>query len=249
MASEFPPSREAELVPFSENFKAKIAASPGDFSLTSAQATAYGTLHDDFIAKWDVCQDPTTKTKQAVELKDQAKNALLGNLRMLVKIVQNAPTTTNAERIELNIPERDFEPTPVPPPADAPMLTVVSVYGRNIRIKLSIRSSAPIRRLARTGGSWKALSRGGRSSSKWPRRSRPGRRSSSPPAGTRKEDLPDPPARPSRPPRVMKARCRWRGKCGEVRGQRSEVSNGGKTEVRGQRSEVSNGKTATCSAL
>jgi hypothetical protein len=142
MASEFPPPREAELVPFSENFKAKIAASPGDFSLTSAQASAYGTLHDDFIAKWDVCQDPTTKTKQAVELKDQAKNALLGNLRMLVKIVQNAPTTTNAERIELNIPERDFEPTPVPPPADAPMLTVVSVYGRNIRIKLDDASGA-----------------------------------------------------------------------------------------------------------
>src|SRR5688500_6125849 len=136
MASEFPPPREAEFVPFSENFKAKITASPVTFSLTAAQASAYGTLHDDFIDKWNVCQDPTTKTKQAVELKDQAKNALIGNLRMLVKVVQNAPTTTNVMRIELNIPERDPEPTPVPPPALPPLLEVVSVFGRDIRIRL-----------------------------------------------------------------------------------------------------------------
>jgi hypothetical protein len=137
MASEFPPSREAELVPFSVNFKTKITATPLVFSLTPAQATAYGAVHDDFVAKWNICQDPATKTKEAVEIKDTAKDALVANLRMLVKIIQNAPTTTNAMRIDLAIPERESEPTPVPPPAQAPLLEVASVYGRNIRIKLN----------------------------------------------------------------------------------------------------------------
>ena len=51
-----------------------------------------------------------------IELKSTAKANLLANLRMLAKIIQNSPTTTNAMRIELGLPQRGATPTPVPAP-------------------------------------------------------------------------------------------------------------------------------------
>src|SRR5439155_27346265 len=68
--SVFPPQREPLLVPFSLNFKTKITASPTTCPLTAGQATAYGTLHEDFVTKWNICQVPSTKTKSAVEAKN-----------------------------------------------------------------------------------------------------------------------------------------------------------------------------------
>ena len=136
MAARFPPGREADLVTFTQQFKAKITATPTAYSLTAAQATAYAAKSDDFIAKWNVVQDPATRTRTNTSLKDVAKAALLAELRMLVKIIQNAPATTNAMRIELGIPQRATEPTPIPPPAAAPLLEVVKVYGRQITVRL-----------------------------------------------------------------------------------------------------------------
>lgn len=142
MASRFPPQRESLLVPWSANYKEKIQLSPTTYSLTAAQATAYGTLHDDFVTKWNTCQDPTTKTRSAVEIKNAAKDLLVRKIRELSKIVNNSPTTTNALRIDLGLPERDFEPTPVPMLLDAPVLTILSIYGHNIRIRVRDASGA-----------------------------------------------------------------------------------------------------------
>src|SRR5688500_2833799 len=93
MAATFPPRRESELVPFSVNFKTKIAATPTVFGLTAGQATSYGTKHDAFVSAWDVCQDPMTKSKGNVALKNAAKAALIDELRLLAGIVQRAPGT------------------------------------------------------------------------------------------------------------------------------------------------------------
>src|SRR4051794_13576553 len=100
-ANNCPPRRESELVPFSANLKAKITLAPTTYGLTALQATNYGTKHDDFIAKWNVCQDPATKTKMAVELKNASKEILVDEIRLLGRIVQNFPGTTDAMRIDL----------------------------------------------------------------------------------------------------------------------------------------------------
>src|SRR5262245_16624673 len=107
----FPPGRENLLLAFSVNFKLKITATPTAFGLSAAQATAYGLLHDAFATKLAIAQDEATRSPMNVELKNAAKTALLANIRLLVGIVQRFPGTTNAIRLDLGIPERDFEPT------------------------------------------------------------------------------------------------------------------------------------------
>jgi hypothetical protein len=48
MATNFVPTREADLLAWSRNFDNLISATPTAFGLTAAQATAYSTLHTNF---------------------------------------------------------------------------------------------------------------------------------------------------------------------------------------------------------
>jgi hypothetical protein len=136
MATTWPPSRETELIAFSLNFKTKITASPTTYSLTALQATEYGALHDAFVAAHAVANDPLTRSPRNISLKDEQKWALVDNLRLLGGIVQRAPGTTNPLRIDLGLPPRGGEPTPWPAPDRAPLLTVVSVNGRLVRLRI-----------------------------------------------------------------------------------------------------------------
>lgn len=135
-ANRYPPGREADLITATQTFHDIANVSPVTYALTAPQLTQLATLLADFQTKWDVCQVPGTKTKVAVQNKNQSKVNLVAYLRSLVRIVQNAPTTTNAMRLELAIPERDLEPTPIPVPGSAPILTVTKVWGRQISVKL-----------------------------------------------------------------------------------------------------------------
>jgi hypothetical protein len=135
-SNRYPPEREADLITATQTFLDVATPVPATYSLTAAQLTLLGTKLSDFQTKWDACQVPNTKTRPAVELKNASKADLVFYLRSLVKVVQNAPTTTNAMRAELAIPLRDFEPSPIPVPGAAPILTVKKVWGHQITCRL-----------------------------------------------------------------------------------------------------------------
>lgn len=145
MSTGFVPGREAELLPFLLNFKTKITASATTYGLTTAQATAFGVLNDVFVTAYNVANAPDTRSPANISSKDVAKAAVVANLRLLAGIVQRAPGTTNPMRIELGLPPRSSEPSPVPTPGFAPTLKVVSVSGRTAKIRL-IDAENPTRR-------------------------------------------------------------------------------------------------------
>lgn len=134
--NRYPPGREADLITAAQTFHDVATVAPATYSLTALQLTTLGTKLSDFQTKWDVCQVPGTKTRVAVELKNVSKADLVAYLRSLCRIVQAAPTTTNAIRTELGIPLRDAIASPIGVPASAPILTVRKVWGRQITIRL-----------------------------------------------------------------------------------------------------------------
>ncbi len=137
--TDYLPTREADLVQWSTNFDARITASAANYGLTPAQATAYNALHTAFASAWQTANENITRTPPNIGAKNTAKEALIagpGGIRELVGIVQEFPGTTRAERIELQITVRDTEPSPIPVPAVAPKLTIVSVNGRTVKIRL-----------------------------------------------------------------------------------------------------------------
>jgi hypothetical protein len=145
MPRDFFPSREADIVTWTTNFKTLITATPTAYGLTAAQATAYGAKSDDFIAKHQAANDPSTRSPSAIVAKDVSKAVLAAEARMLARIVQATPSVTAEQKSDLGLTVRDVEPSPIPPPAFAPGLDILSAVGNTVRIRLH-DSGNPTRR-------------------------------------------------------------------------------------------------------
>lgn len=145
MSSTFPPGREGDLITSSANFGTKITATPLIFGLSAPQATSFNAVQVSFVSAHTVANDPLTRSHANIIAKDAAKSALLASYRQLAGIVQRFPGTTNFMRAELGIPLRSAEPTPIPPPASAPLVAIKSAVGRTLTVRL-IDIANPTRR-------------------------------------------------------------------------------------------------------
>ncbi|HEX8520629.1 MAG TPA: hypothetical protein VF669_00150 [Tepidisphaeraceae bacterium] len=132
--SGFLPNSDSALLAWSLNFKSLIISSPTAFGLTTALASAYGTLHDSYASALAAC-DPAIRTRGAVATKNTAKNALKANARLLADLVRGTASVTNAQKLALGLTVRSAG-SPIPPPSDAPGLDVVSVSAWTVNIKL-----------------------------------------------------------------------------------------------------------------
>jgi hypothetical protein len=142
MATDFLPSREADLVTWSANFSALILATPSAYGLTPAQAVGYQALNDAYAAAYQTANDPSTRSPASIVTKNTAKTSLITNARLLAGIVQKFPATTNTQRTELGLTVKDAGPTPIPPPAEMPVLEVTERFGTTVKIKLHDGSGA-----------------------------------------------------------------------------------------------------------
>lgn len=131
----YPPDRESEFVPWAQNFKLKIAIDPTAKGITAAMATANGLKFDAFLVKWDLCQDPATKTKMAVQQKNTLKDDLIKDIRTLSQMIQKFPGTTDAMRVDLGLPVRSGA-SPINPPTEKPILEVRRIDGRRVFVRL-----------------------------------------------------------------------------------------------------------------
>jgi hypothetical protein len=135
----FPPSKEAGLLAWSTQFSAKITATPTAYGLVAAQATAYAALHTAYSTAYAAANNTTTNSKQAIIAKNQAKENLLngpGGAWQLVDVCQHWPSMTDSLRGELNIRIPDADPTPIPAPAQPPLLSIMSTSGRTLKMRL-----------------------------------------------------------------------------------------------------------------
>lgn len=139
MPDTFVPTRDSDLLAFSANFSALTFATPLAYGVTVPQATFYKTLHGLFADALALTDAPSTRTKSKIQAKDDARDALVdgpGGLRELAAIVQAFPGTTNEMRVDLGLPVRDREPTPIPAPASAPVFIIKSLLGRTVVCRL-----------------------------------------------------------------------------------------------------------------
>jgi hypothetical protein len=145
MAHDFIPSREAELLNWSRNFREQISAAPGSFGLTPPQAAAYAALDDAYAAAFALARSPNTNSKANIVAKNSAKTALKAYARMLARLVRATPGVTNDQRGQLGLTVPDTDLTPVRRPSDPPVLMLRPSIGRVVRIRLRDKI-APTRR-------------------------------------------------------------------------------------------------------
>ena len=132
MANSFLPDRDAALLAWSLNFSSLITATPTAYGLVAADATAYGLLHTSYATALAAC-DPGQRSKATVATKNSARQALKISARFLANKIAGTPSVTDAQKLELGLTVR-AQPSPIPPPAFAPAVDLVSVLGRNVNV-------------------------------------------------------------------------------------------------------------------
>lgn len=141
MPKDFIPSRDADLLPFSQNLSAKLTATPVPYGVTAPQATALAALVTAFATALGVATNPATRTRAAISAKDAAKTPLVANIRNLARVINAFPSITNTQRLDLGLTPRDGTASPIQPPSEAPVLEVVSAMGRTLKVKLHAQDS------------------------------------------------------------------------------------------------------------
>ena len=134
------PRKDPALADWSTNANAKLVASGATtYQLTASQVSGYTLKHDEFLAAYNAMKAARDEGNRAENLtadKDDKKKALLDYARPIYAFVQANLSITDGDKILLGVTPRDSEPTPIPPPANAPELTVVGVNGRIVEVRL-----------------------------------------------------------------------------------------------------------------
>jgi hypothetical protein len=138
MGQSFLPSRDAELVVWSNHFAQLIQTNAAVYGLTTAQATAFVTLNTAWVNAYATSQADNTRTPSSIIAKDQAKVNMIASARDLAGIIQKFPGTTNQMRSDLglNVPKAR---SPIPPPATSPTMEIKDV--KNNRVTIQLRRS------------------------------------------------------------------------------------------------------------
>jgi hypothetical protein len=143
------PTKDSLLATYAPNFSGIITLSPTTYNVTAGQATALATATDNFVDAYGASSADGTRSKSLTTAKNSAKTALLSLLRPMYGAIQASATVTNTQKVNLGITIRRL-PTPVPAPSTEPVVTVVSVTGRSVKLRL--RDAANPHRVGRPVG-------------------------------------------------------------------------------------------------
>jgi hypothetical protein len=131
------PTRDARLAEYSTNFNTRGVASPQTFDLSVQEMAQYTALHEAWMTSYNACKAEGGRSAALVASKDIAKSALLPVARELYAQIQNSLTVSDNNKLLMGVVIRKKQPTPMPPPALAPLLVLLSVTGTVGRYKAS----------------------------------------------------------------------------------------------------------------
>jgi hypothetical protein len=137
----FLPTTDAGLLAWANAFSDQVTASAVAFGLDSSLASSFATITASYQSAYDEATNESTRTKGTVANKNTQKQLLRDEAMMLAALVQAHPGITAQQLADLGLTVRDKEPSPVPPPAQAPVVTVLSVTGRVVRYKMADATS------------------------------------------------------------------------------------------------------------
>ena len=129
------PTKDSELATFSPNFSAIVSASPLTYNTTAPAAALLATASAGFVLAYNACRADGMKSKSLTTTKDAAKAALFLLLRPMYGAISALTTVSDTLNVNLGIAVRRM-PSPQPAPSLAPAVTVVSVTGRSVKLRL-----------------------------------------------------------------------------------------------------------------
>jgi len=135
MAADYIPSKNALLVGWASNIATIVQAAPTSVGLVAGQATQLTSASTLLSSTYTTAHEPSTRTKETIQVFLAAKTAFLSTVRPLVKIIQAFPALTDGQRAALGI-TIPSPLSPINPPSVPPTVGVASVRDRTITIRI-----------------------------------------------------------------------------------------------------------------
>jgi hypothetical protein len=118
---DYIPRSDSELVAWSANFTAKVAAGATAWSIPAEEVARLQKLNTDFAALHAQADSPD-KTKVIVAKKDSARKTLVDKIREMANFRLKNPIITDDERISLGLHVHDTTPSSIGVPVHPPEL-------------------------------------------------------------------------------------------------------------------------------
>jgi hypothetical protein len=140
MPTPFYRKSETQLASGAANLIAVVTPLPVSFGLTAGEVTSYTALSTGYAAALATATTPSTRTSISIEAKNTAMRSLRAATLNVARTVAAVPTVSNAQLMSLGLNVR-VVPTPRPVPAVPPVVDVVSVFGRVVKVRIHSGSS------------------------------------------------------------------------------------------------------------
>ena len=120
------PAKDALFATWLENFSTLLTAAPATYGLTAPDATAVDAVNTAFQAAYALAIDPPTRTSVTVADKDAARASAEAVVRPFAVTISRNAAVTDGNKTAIGVTVPSVTPTPIPPPANAPSLALVS---------------------------------------------------------------------------------------------------------------------------
>jgi hypothetical protein len=135
MGRSWLPLKDQDLRAFCQAFVATITPAPATYGLVVGDVTLVTTQTTSYANALALVDEPSTKTRVSVAAKQMARHTLMTTMRNLYKKVRAANLTD--DKLEaLGLPTPNL-PTPIPPPAMSPQITIVARNENTVKIKFT----------------------------------------------------------------------------------------------------------------
>lgn len=149
------PRKDSLLVPWSTNANTRLIASGvTTYKLLAAQVTNYTAVHTPYVTAYNTmmtAREAGERSESLTAITAAARLALLNVARPIYTQIQSDPAVSDSDKILLGVHVR-LAPSPVPPPATAPGVDVISVNVRTVSLRVH-DSAIPARRGKPAGAS------------------------------------------------------------------------------------------------
>jgi hypothetical protein len=134
--TDFIPQSDRSLVNWLKVLYAYLLTKFGAWNIPTSAVNELNTLILTFSTAFDVTENPATKTKVTVQLKNAAKKAVKDNVRSFLKAyVTYNPLVTDADRDAMALPVHKTTHEPAPVSQNYPWVQVVLYLIRHLRFE------------------------------------------------------------------------------------------------------------------
>lgn len=142
------PIKDASLVPWANNFAARIAEAGNPYSIPAGQVAEMATLAAAFVESYRTLMTARaegTRAESQTAGKETKKSALLALGRELYASIAASTSISDAEKVSVGVHVRPEKYSRVPAPTDQPAMGVVSVYIRTVTVRIYDRANGTLR--------------------------------------------------------------------------------------------------------